>query len=98
MRSPDDPEFQALCRRVAKGYNQSKPIVIVQQGNKWYVADGHHHAEAARTAKVEMILVLKLKSTTPRAAISCYASLCYVNSDANVSTSIEDIFVHVKKV
>ena len=50
MRSVDDPEFQLLCSRVAKGYDQSKPIVIVQQGGKWFVADGHHRAEAERRA------------------------------------------------
>ena len=98
MRSPDDPEFQLLCSRVAKGYDQSKPIVIVQQGGKWFVADGHHRGEAARRAKMVTIPVLKLKPDTPQAAISRYASLCNVNADANVSTTIEDIFTRVKEV
>jgi hypothetical protein len=59
MRSPDDPEFQLLCSRVAKGYDQSKPIVIVQQGGKWFVADGHHRAEAeSRAVLVEIPAVV----------------------------------------
>jgi hypothetical protein len=98
MRSPDDIEFQRLCQRVVKGYDQQKPIVIVQQDGKWFVADGHHRAEAARKANMEFIPVLKLKSTTPQAAISRYASLCNVNADANVSTSVEDIFQRAKEV
>jgi ParB-like chromosome segregation protein Spo0J len=50
MQSADDPEFLLLCQRVAKGYDQSKPIVVVQQGSKWYVCDSHHRVLAARRA------------------------------------------------
>jgi uncharacterized protein (DUF1015 family) len=42
--------FQQLCRAIGQGYDQSKLIVIVQQGGKWFVADGHHRAEAERRA------------------------------------------------
>jgi hypothetical protein len=98
MRSPEDLEFQQLCQRVAKGYDQQKPIVIVEQGSKWFVADGHHRGEAARRAGMVTIPVLKLKSGTPQATISHYASLCNVNADANVSTSVEDIFMCMKEV
>ncbi len=48
--SPVDPAFQQLCRAIGQGYDQSKPIVIVQQGSKCFVVDGHHRAEAARRA------------------------------------------------
>ncbi len=64
--SPDNAAFQQLCCAIVQGYDQRKPIVVVQQQEKWYVAEGQQRMEAACQAGLVEIPVVVVQQSISR--------------------------------